>query len=109
MTMKDKDNKRDLFSIGVPFVAGGVVALLIGFSTGMFTATSTSLANVVSARVDERATICFEAVSAYLLTPDGQIQEAAARALLPAQFLIASGDKRTDTRVKEECRKKLVS
>jgi hypothetical protein len=107
--MKMKNTDRDLFSIGVPFVAGGVVALLLGFGSGMFTATSTSLMNVSSARVDERATICFEAVSAYLLTADGQLQEAAARALLPERFLIASGDKRTDTRVKEECRKKLIS
>jgi hypothetical protein len=97
---------RDWFLIGVPFVAGGIVFLLLCFGTGIVTATSTSRTNVAMARVDERAIICFDAATAYLSTPDGQLHPPE-RAALAAQFLTASGDKRTDTLVGEACRKKL--
>ena len=104
MTTMFKD--RDRFLIGVPFIGGGVIFLLLAFGSGIITATNTARANVALARIDERATICFDAATAYLSTPDGQGQ-APASADLVAQFVTASGDKRTDTMVGEACRKKL--
>jgi hypothetical protein len=102
MMMKD----RDWFMLGVPFVAGGIVFLLLCFGTGIITATSTSRANLAMARIDERATICFDAATAFLSTPDGQLNPPATQALAE-QILTASGDKRTDTLVGEASRKKL--
>jgi hypothetical protein len=103
--MVEKQHK-DLFLIGVPFLAGGVVFLLVAFATGLVTASSTSRANVAMARVDERATMCFDAATAYLATAQGQADGPITRALAE-QFSIASGDARTDTLVQEACRKKL--
>jgi hypothetical protein len=97
---------KDLFSIGVPFVAGGVVFLLLAFGTGIITATSTSRTNIALARVDERALMCFDAASAYLLA-HGADANGATHATLAEQFLATSGDKRTDTLVREACQKKL--
>ena len=98
--------KKDLFLIGVPFVAGGVVFLLLAFGTGIVTTTSTSRINIAMARVDERATMCFDAASAYLLTR-GAEPNGPTNASLAEQFFTTSGDKRTDTLVREECQKRL--
>ena len=98
--------KKDWFLLGVPFVAGGIVFLLAAYLTGIVTPTSTSRMNVAMARVDERATMCFDAATAFL---SAQVPGTAvlASATLAEQFLSASGDKRTDTLVREQCQKKL--
>jgi hypothetical protein len=103
---KGDEMNRDLFSIGVPFLAGGIVFLLLCFGTGIVTASSTSRMNVAMARVDERATMCFDAATAHILTSGGQVGGPASSALAE-QFFTTSGDKRTDTLVQEQCRKKL--
>ena len=98
--------QKDLFSIGVPFIGGGVVFLLLAFGTGIVTATSTSRMDIAMARVDERATMCFDAATAFLATAEGQAVGTVKREFAE-QFFVASGDRRTDTLVQDECRKKL--
>jgi hypothetical protein len=96
---------RDFLSIGVPFVAGGAVFLLIAFATGIVTLGGTSRTDVAAARIDERATICFDAATAHLNASGKQAGQTAAA--LAQEFTITSGDKGTDALVQEECRKKL--
>jgi hypothetical protein len=101
----NKDH-RDLFLIGVPFVAGGIVFLLVAFATGLVTTTSASRTNIAMARIDERATMCFDAATAFLST-EGSGTSTPTNAALAEQFFATSGDKRTDTLVRERCQKML--
>ena len=105
---------RPYFEVGVPFLAGGVVFLLIAYVTGAMTAVNTANANVAAARIDERAIICQEAAVAYLAqkpdqTPGGVAGAEAAdlRKALAEQFYVASGDVSRDRTGREECSKKL--
>lgn len=98
--------KKDVFEVGVPFIAGGVVFLLLAAGTGIITTSGTSRTDVAAARINERATMCFDAATAHLNASGQQAGQTAAA--LAQEFAIASGDKRTDTLVQEECRKKLA-
>ena len=67
--------KKDLFTLGVPFVAGGIVFLLAGFTTGLMTTSSDARLGAQNARVDARASICQKAATAHFAeigeaTPD---------------------------------------
>jgi hypothetical protein len=104
--------KTPYFDVGVPFIAGGVVFLLIAYGTGLMTAANTARANVAAARIDERAIICQEAAIAYLAekagNPSGVTSaEAEQRKALAEQFYVSSGDVSKDRAGREECSKKL--
>jgi hypothetical protein len=101
----NKDH-RDLFLLGVPFVAGGIVCLLAAFATGLITTTSAARTDIAMARIDERATICFEAATAFLST-ESSGTSVPTNAALAEQFFATSGDKRTDTLIRERCQKML--
>jgi hypothetical protein len=104
---------RPYFDMGVPFLAGGVVFLLVAYLTGAMTATNTANANVAAARIDERAIMCQEAAVAYLThkaeqTPAGVAADAAdLPKALAEQFYVASGDISKDRAGREECTRKL--
>jgi hypothetical protein len=102
----NEEPRKDLFSIGVPFVAGGVVFLLLAFGTGIITATSTARMSASLARIDERASMCFDAATAFLATAQGQAAGPITREFAE-KFSIASGNRTTDTMVQDQCRKKL--
>jgi hypothetical protein len=104
--------KKDLFDLGVPFAAGGVVFLLAAFASGAVTATNTSQLNVAKARIDERATICQEAAMTVLAeatqpTDFSGVEGKKRRDALAMDFVIPSGDDRTDRLVLDECSKRL--
>jgi hypothetical protein len=104
--------KRDLFDLGVPFAAGGVVFLLGAFASGAVTPTNIAQLNVAMARVDERATICQEAAMTVLAeatqTDDfSGLAGKKRRDALAMDFVIPSGDARTDRLVLDECSKRL--
>jgi hypothetical protein len=104
--------KKNLFDLGVPFAAGGVVFLLATFASGSITATSTAQMNVAKARIDERATICQDAAKTVLAESTqamdfSGVQGKKRRDALAMDFVIPSGDARTDRLVLEECSKRL--
>ena len=103
---------RDLFEVIVPFAAGGIVLLLLGFASGLITTTSSARSDVAMARIDERATICHEAAMASLAEATEPVdftgmEGRQRRNALASDFVIASGDDRTDRLVLEECSKRL--
>jgi hypothetical protein len=101
--------KTPYFDVGVPFLAGGVVFLLIAYGTGAMTAVNTANANVAAARIDERAIMCQEAAVAYLAQKSGipAAGEADMPKALAEQFYVASGDVSKDRAGREECSRKL--
>ena len=104
--------KKDVFDVGIPFAAGGVVFLLAAFASGIVTPTQSAQSDVAMARINERATICHEAamtVLAEATQPQDfsgiggrQLRDSVAR-----DFVIPSGDAGTDRLVLEECSKRL--
>jgi hypothetical protein len=90
----------------VPFVAGGVVFMLIAYGTGLMTASNTARADVVAARIDERAIMCQEAAVAYLAQNAGAGAADQAKALAE-QFYVATGNVNNDRAGREECSRKL--
>ena len=44
--------KQSLFEVAVPFLAGGIVFLLVGFGTGLIGTTGASNINIAAARVN---------------------------------------------------------
>jgi hypothetical protein len=99
--------KTPYFEVGVPFVAGGVVFMLIAYSTGLMTASNTARADVAAARIDERALMCQEAAVAYLAQNAGGAGAADQAKALAEQFYISSGDVSKDRAGREECSRKL--
>jgi hypothetical protein len=104
--------KKNLFDLGVPFAAGGVVFLLATFASGSITATSTAQMNVAKARIDERATICQEAAMTVLAestqpTDFSGLPGKKLRDSLAMDFVIPSGDAQKDRLVLQECSKRL--
>ena len=104
--------KRNLFDVTVPFTAGGVVFLLLAFASGIVTPTNSARSDVAMARIDERATICHEAAMTVLAEATqpqdfSGIKGRQLRDSLARDFVIPSGDARTDRRVLEECSKRL--
>ena len=104
--------KKDLFDLGVPFLGGGVVFLLATFASGAITATSTAQLNVAKARIDERATICQDAAMTVLAESTqpmdfSGVEGKKRRDSLAMDFVIPSGDARTDRLVLQECSKRL--
>jgi hypothetical protein len=99
--------KTPYFDIGVPFVAGGIVFMLIAYGTGLMTASNTARADVVAARIDERAIMCQEAAIAYLAQKAGGTGAADQAKALAEQFYVATGDVNNDRAGREECSRKL--
>lgn len=106
--------RKSLFDLGVPFLGGGVIFLLVAFGTGAITATNTSTANVAMARIDERAAMCQEAALAYLAETGKQVPAdrsgTEARDLTKAladKFFLTTGDVTKDKMIKEACSSKL--
>jgi hypothetical protein len=99
--------KTPYFEVGVPFVAGGVVFMLIAYGTGLMTASNTARANVVAARIDERAIMCQEAAVAYLAQNAGGPGAAEQAKVLAEQFYVATGNVNNDRAGREECSRKL--
>ncbi len=101
--------KKEIFPIAVPFIAGGIVFALFAMATGIVTPTSTSEKNIALARIDERATICFDAATAQMAAAEvvaaGVTQTV--KQVVAADFVSASGDRQTDTMVREACQRKL--
>ena len=96
--------KTPYFEVGVPFVAGGVVFMLIAYGTGLMTASNTAKADVAAARIDERAVMCQEAAVAHLAGAPAAADQTRA---LAEQFYISSGDVTKDRAGREECSRKL--
>lgn len=101
--------KKEIFPIAVPFIAGAIVFGLFAMATGIVTPTSTSDRNIALARIDERAMICFDAATAHMAAA-----ETVAAGVTPtvkqavaADFISASGDRQTDSMVREACQRKL--
>ncbi len=99
--------KTPYFDVGVPFVAGGVVFMLIAYGTGLMTASNTASADVAAARIDERAVMCQEAAAAHLAQQAGAPAAAGQAKALAEQFYISSGDITKDRAGREECSRKL--
>lgn len=98
---------RDYFQIGVPFLAGGIVFMLVAYGTGLMTASNTARADVLAARIDERASMCQEAAVAYLAQNAGGPGAAEQAKALAEQFYVATGDVNNDRAGREECSRKL--
>jgi hypothetical protein len=99
--------KTPYFDIGVPFVAGGIVFMLIAYGTGLMTASNTASADVAAARIDERAIMCQEAAVAYLAQNAGGPGAADQAKALAEQFYVATGNVNNDRAGREECSRKL--
>jgi hypothetical protein len=99
--------KTPYFDIGVPFIAGGIVFMLIAYGTGLMTASNTAKANVAAARIDERAVMCQAAAVAYLAQNAGGPGAADQAKALAEQFYVSSGDVSKDRAGREECSRKL--
>ena len=106
--------KKDLFTLGVPFVAGGIVFLLAGFTTGLMTTSSDARLGAQNARVDARANICQEAATAHFAEigeamPDFEgMAGREQRDAVAAEFLISSGNESIDRLALKSCSEKLA-
>jgi hypothetical protein len=104
--------KKDVFDVAVPFTAGGVIFLLLAFTSGIVTPTDSARSDVAMARIDERATICHEAAMT-VLAESTQPQDFSGfggrqlRDSLARDFVIPSGDAGTDRLVLQECSNRL--
>jgi hypothetical protein len=107
--------KSDLFTLGVPFVAGGIVFLLAGFGSGLVTTSSDARLSAQNARDDARANICEKAATAHFAEigekmPDFEgMTGRDERKALAADFLVSSGDEKIDRLALESCSEKLAS
>jgi hypothetical protein len=101
--------KQGLFEIAVPFLAGGIVFLLIGFGTGIIGTIGSSNINIAAARVDERATFCVAAAQVVLERTGESVDamDTAQKRTFVATLIPPSEDKRSDTLVMEQCADRL--
>ncbi len=101
--------RQDAFEFGVPFLAGGIVSLLVGFGTGLIGTTGSSDINIAAARVNERATFCVAAAQAVLKRTGESVEamDTAKKRTFVAALIPPSEDKRSDTLVMEQCANRL--
>ena len=57
---------RDYFEVGVPFIGGGVVFLLVFYLLGLMVPSNVARSTVTAALVHERAVLCHKAAVAYI-------------------------------------------
>ena len=101
--------RQDAFEFAVPFLAGGIVSLLVGFGTGLIGTTGSSDINIAAARVNERATFCVAAAQAVLERTGESVEalDTAKKRTFVTALIPPSDDKRSDTLVMEQCADRL--
>lgn len=107
--------KKDIFPIAVPFLGGGVVFLLVAFTSGVMVTATDARNTALAARVDARASICREAAMAHYAglgeaMPDFTgMAGRQTRDGVAADFLVASGNQTIDRLALQSCSEKLAA
>jgi hypothetical protein len=101
--------RQAVFDVAVPFIAGGIVFLLVGFGTGVIGTTGSSNINITAARVNERATFCVAAAQVALERTGENVEamDTSQKRTLVEALIPPSEDRRSDTLVKEQCADRL--